>query len=81
MPSGRASHSLARWLAERYCLYTLDGEGRPLRGDIHHRPWPLRPARARIGRNTMAAPLGLDLPGDPLVHYSARQDTLLWALT
>jgi uncharacterized protein len=72
--------SLERWLAERYCLYTLDREGRPLRGDIHHRPWPLRPARARIEHNTMAEPLGLDLTGEPLLHYSARQDTLLWAL-
>ena len=26
------------------------------------------------------APLGLELDSDPLLHYSARQDTLIWAL-
>jgi hypothetical protein len=28
----------------------------------------------------MAAPLGLELVSDPLLHYSARQDTLIWPL-
>ena len=73
--------SLERWLAERYCLYVVDEEGRPLRADIHHPPWPLEPAWASIARNTMAAPLGIELDGEPLLHYSARQDTLIWTLT
>jgi uncharacterized protein YqjF (DUF2071 family) len=72
--------SLERWLAERYCLYTLDRCGHELRGEIHHSPWPLQSATARIGRNTMGDQVGLDLGGDPLLHYSSRQDTLLWAL-
>lgn len=72
--------SLERWLAERYCLYVVDEDGRPLRADIHHPPWPLEPAGASIERNTMASPLGIELDGEPLVHYSARQDTLIWAL-
>jgi uncharacterized protein len=29
---------LARWLAERYCLYVVDEHGAVLRGDIHHPP-------------------------------------------
>jgi uncharacterized protein len=72
--------SLERWLAERYCLYVVDGRGRALRADIHHAPWPLQPAEATIELNTMARPLGLELDSDPLFHYSARQDTLIWAL-
>jgi hypothetical protein len=28
----------------------------------------------------MARPLGLELVSDPLLHYSARQDTLIWPL-
>jgi uncharacterized protein YqjF (DUF2071 family) len=72
--------SIERWLAERYCLYTLDERGRVLRGDIHHPPWPLRPASARIALNTMGRQVGLELSGEPLLHYSPRQDTLLWAL-
>jgi uncharacterized protein YqjF (DUF2071 family) len=72
--------SLERWLSERYCLYVVDARGRPLRGDIHHSPWPLQPGRATIGANTMARPLGLELEGDPLLHYRARQDVLIWPL-
>ena len=71
---------LERWLAERYCLYVVDERGRALRGDIHHRPWPLQPAQADIELNTMANELGLELGGEPLLHFSARQDTLIWKL-
>jgi uncharacterized protein YqjF (DUF2071 family) len=71
--------SLERWLAERYCLYVVE-RGRALRADIHHPPWPLQPAEATLQLNTMARPLGLELDSDPLLHYSARQDTLIWAL-
>ena len=70
--------SLDRWLTERYCLYVLDSRGRILRADIHHPPWPLQPAAAEIEMNTMASPLGIELEGDPLLHFSARQDTVIW---
>jgi uncharacterized protein YqjF (DUF2071 family) len=72
--------SLERWLAERYCLYVVDERGRALRGEIHHAPWPLQPARATIAANTMAVPLGIELLGAPLLHFSERQDVLIWAL-
>jgi uncharacterized protein len=72
--------TLERWLTERYCLYVVDERGRVLRGQIHHPPWPLHPARATIEVNTMAAPLGLELDSDPLLHYSPRQDVVIWAL-
>jgi uncharacterized protein len=58
----------------------VDEHRRPLRGEIHHPPWPLRPARATIEVNSMAAPLGLELDSDPLLHYSRRQDVLVWPL-
>jgi uncharacterized protein YqjF (DUF2071 family) len=70
--------SLEHFLTERYCLYTLDERRRVLRGEIHHRPWPLQPAEARVDRNTMAEPLGLELDGAPLVHFAARQDVVIW---
>jgi uncharacterized protein YqjF (DUF2071 family) len=72
--------SVERWLAERYCLYVVDERKRVLRGDIHHPPWPLQPAGATIEVNTMARPLRLQLESDPRLHYSARQDTLIWPL-
>ncbi|HWC48233.1 MAG TPA: DUF2071 domain-containing protein [Solirubrobacterales bacterium] len=72
--------SLERWLTERYCLYTLDDEGRALRGEIHHPPWPLRRGWVEIETNTMAMPFGIDLAGEPLLHFSARQDVAIWTL-
>jgi uncharacterized protein YqjF (DUF2071 family) len=72
--------SLERWLTERYCLYTFDESRRPHRGEIHHPPWPLRPAWAEIGTNTMAAPVGIPLEGEPLLHFAARQDVALWQI-
>lgn len=72
--------SLERWLTERYCLYTLDAERRVQRGNIHHPPWPLREAWAEIETNTMAMPFGIELEGQPLLHFSPRQDVVIWPL-
>jgi uncharacterized protein YqjF (DUF2071 family) len=72
------SGSLEHFLTERYCLYA-EHKGRLYRAEIHHRPWPLQPAEARIDTNTIP-PETLDLPAEPLLHYSARQDVLIWPL-
>jgi uncharacterized protein YqjF (DUF2071 family) len=72
--------SLERWLTERYCLYTLDDRGRILRGDIHHPPWPLYRGWAEIETNTMAMPFGIELEGEPLLHFSPRQDVAIWTI-
>jgi uncharacterized protein len=81
-PSGpRADDHLARWLAERYCAYTVDERLRPLRIEIHHPPWPLQPAEAELDAHGMADQIGIGLEGEPLLHFSARQDTLIWPLT
>lgn len=71
--------TLDHWLTERYCLYTADPGGGLLRMDVHHRPWPLRPARAEIAQNTMALAHGIDLPSTPpLLHYTERLDIIAW---
>ena len=72
--------TLPHFLAERYCLYTLDDRGRICRADIHHPPWPLQPAAIELDANTMAAGLGLELTGDPVLHFSRRQDVVIWRL-
>jgi uncharacterized protein YqjF (DUF2071 family) len=72
--------SLERWLTERYCLYTFDEHLRVQRGEVHHPPWPLRPAWAEIETNTMAQPFGIALEGEPLLHLSPRQDVALWQI-
>jgi uncharacterized protein YqjF (DUF2071 family) len=72
--------SLAHFLTERYCLYTVDSDGRLLRGEIHHPPWELQPAEAEVAENTMP-PRDLELlDDDPLLHFSERQDVVIWAL-
>jgi uncharacterized protein len=73
-----APESLEYFLAERYCLYAVDG-GRVFRAEIHHPPWPLQRAGAELERNTMPPP-GIPIDGEPLLHYAARQDVLIWPL-
>lgn len=65
--------SLEWFLTERYCLYTSTGE----RAEIHHAPWSLQPAEAEIGLASIAP---LELRGEPLLHYSRRQDVVIWPL-
>ena len=80
-PSGpRTDDHLARWLAERYCAYIVDDQGRPLRIDIHHPPWPLQPAEGELAAQGITDQIGIELAGEPLLHFSARQDTLIWPL-
>jgi uncharacterized protein YqjF (DUF2071 family) len=81
-PVGEANPgSLARWLTERYCLYTRSAAGSLAIGEIHHDPWPLQPAEARIEHNDLAAPFGLSLQGPPaLLHFSRRLQVRLWGL-
>lgn len=74
-----APGTLDHFLTERYALYVVLRNGKILRGDIHHRPWPLQHAEAEIERNTVASVLGIALPErEPLLHFAARQDTLIW---
>jgi hypothetical protein len=71
--------SLEHFLTERYALFAYGHRGRPYRLDIHHVPWPLQVAGARIDRNTMASAAGITLPPvAPVLHFSKRQDVLTW---
>ena len=82
-PTGPVSRapagSLEHWLTERYCLFARAPDGRVWRGDIHHRPWPLQPARAVIERDTMTAALGLRVPpAAPHLLFARRLDVRIW---
>ena len=71
--------SLERFLTERYCLYAADPRGRVLRGEVHHGLWPLQNAEAELDTNTMAEAAGILLPAvKPLLHFSRRQDVVVW---
>ena len=69
--------SLEDFLAERSCLYRPD-RGGVLGGETHPPPWPLQVAEAEIEQNTMTPP-GVELAGEPLLHFAARQDVLIWS--
>ena len=74
--------TLEHFLTERYCLYTVDDSFRAKRLDIHHWPWPLQVAEARITMNTMADAAGIRLPSTaPLLHFAKRQDMVAWPMT
>jgi uncharacterized protein YqjF (DUF2071 family) len=71
--------TLEHFLTERYALYTVDDRRNVMRGDVHHAPWDLQRAEAEIERNTIAAAHGLPrAAARPVLHYSERQDTLIW---
>jgi uncharacterized protein YqjF (DUF2071 family) len=83
-PTGSPFHaqpgSLEHFLAERYCLYATDRSGNLLRSEIQHPPWPLRSADAQIAKNTMASSLPLLLGKPDQLHFSQRQDVVVWPL-
>jgi uncharacterized protein YqjF (DUF2071 family) len=57
--------TLAHFLAERYCLYSVDRGGRLMRGRIQHDPWPLREARVVALDDGLVRAAGIDLDIDP----------------
>ena len=68
--------SLEWFLTERYCLYTVD-RGRVFTADIHHDRWPLQNAEAQVD---LASISPVELPGEPVCHFSRRQDVVIWPL-
>jgi len=75
-----APGSLEHFLTERYCLYTVH-RGNVYSCEIHHPPWPLQPADCDFEVNTMAQAAGIALPKvSPLLHFSERQEVLIWPL-
>lgn len=71
--------SLDHFLTERYCLYVTSRK-RLYRAEIHHLPWSLQGAEISVETNTMAQPVGLQLPLQPDLAYFARElKVLFWA--
>jgi uncharacterized protein YqjF (DUF2071 family) len=71
--------TLEHFLTERYCLYSVDASNGVHRLQIHHRPWLLQPASARLDANMMLTAAGLSARADePLLHFSARQPMIGW---
>jgi uncharacterized protein YqjF (DUF2071 family) len=74
-----ASGTLEDWLTARYCFYAADDEGGIFRCSIHHKPWRLQAAEARVVRNTMTEQIAMKLPeGAPLLHFAERTEVVAW---
>ena len=71
--------TLEHWLTERYRLYARGSDGALRRVEVHHRPWPLQRALARIHANQMLEPHGVELPDTPpLLHFARRLEVAIW---
>ena len=74
-------HSIEHFLAERYCLYTVDGHGGIIRCEIHHPAWPLQLAEAALQENSMTAAAGITIADvkPELLHFARHQEVVVWA--
>ncbi|MGA2890166.1 MAG: DUF2071 domain-containing protein [Terracidiphilus sp.] len=71
--------SLEYFLMERYCLFSKNRAGQPIRANLHISSWPLEEAEAEIEQNDLAASVGIELPDiEPVLHYSRRLVVYVW---
>jgi len=70
--------TLEHFLTERYCLYAVE-RGRVFRAEIHHPRWRLREAEAELDFDSLL-PAGIVPTAEPMLHYAAREDVLVWPL-
>lgn len=72
---------LDHFLTERYMLYTLDSQGRLVRGRIWHQPWPLRDAELIELDDGLVSAAGITVPEEsPVVFCANRIDVEAWPL-
>ena len=86
MPAPATPGGLEHFLVERYLLYSADQHGGLYRGQIHHTPYPVQPARVMMRENRLLAVSGVSLPSDldplnaPLIHYAKGVDVDIYPL-
>ena len=68
-------------MVERYCFYTLNSLGVPLRCDILHVPWTLQEAEAEFSVNTILSKQGIDVDSNmPILHFAKKIEVRAWPL-
>lgn len=73
--------TLQFFLAERYYLYTVDRQQRLLRGQVHHKPYPLHTARLEQLEESLLGAAALPTASElPLKLYSPGVDVEVFAL-
>ena len=71
--------TLEYFLMERYCLFSNNRDGEPIRANLHHVSCPLEEAESEIEQNNLAEVLGLQLPNqEPVLHYMRRLAVYVW---
>jgi len=74
-PFAARDDALARFLVERYRLYTQGTDGSIRYTDVTHEPWTLYPAAVETETNTLFAANGFSRPtGEPVCYYSPGLD-------
>jgi hypothetical protein len=65
--------TLENFLMERYCLFSKNHAGQPIRANLHYVRAQLEEAEAQIEKNDLAAVLGIQLPDqEPELYYIRR---------
>lgn len=65
-PAGQACPgTLEHFLVERYLLYTRSPGGMVLRGQVHHRPYPLREVQPERVKESLLREAGIAVSGEP----------------
>lgn len=73
--------SFEEWMVERYCFYTLNASGVPLRCDILHEPWILQQAEAEFSKNRLLSEQGIIIEkASPILHYAKSIEVRAWPL-
>ena len=70
--------SLEAWLTERYCLFAANKRDQVFCTEVHHAQWPLQDARGEIETNSMTSSIGIELQGEPLLHFARHIDVVNW---
>ncbi len=74
--------SLEFFLVERYVLFSSDSRGRIHSGRVHHRPYEIAPAAAKVASFRPAASLGFPEPGQGPDHVLVARsvEVAAWSL-
>jgi uncharacterized protein YqjF (DUF2071 family) len=74
--------TLENWLTSRWCFFCPATNGRFIRGDIHHEPWPLQAAHVTLLKNTLLIEHGLPPAiGNATAYFSKQVNVLAWPKT
>lgn len=73
--------SLDEWFLERYCLFTISKEGKPLQCNILHPSWVVFDGEAEIQENLLRSSFHIVPECEkPILHVGKRSEVRIWPL-